>query len=98
MGTVYKAIDLELRRQVALKFLDLDDPRWARRFLLEARFQARIEHDHICRVYEVGEFEGKQYIAMQFIPGSAPLKSQIFTKIFCAFAAGKGNRRTLAYY
>lgn len=75
MGTVYKAIDLELRRQVALKFLDLDDPRWARRFLLEARFQARIEHDHICRVYEVGEFEGKQYIAMQFIPGKTLLEA-----------------------
>jgi eukaryotic-like serine/threonine-protein kinase len=73
MGTVYKAIDLELRRQVALKFLDLEDPRWARRFLLEARFQARIEHDHICKVYEVGEFEGKQYIAMQFIPGKTLL-------------------------
>lgn len=73
MGTVYKAMDLELRRQVALKFLDLDDPRWARRFLLEARFQARIEHDHICKVYEVGEFEGKQYIAMQFIPGKTLL-------------------------
>ncbi len=75
MGTVYKAIDLELRRQVALKFLDLDDPRWARRFLLEARFQARIEHDHICKVYEVGEIEGKQYIAMQFIPGKTLLEA-----------------------
>jgi tetratricopeptide (TPR) repeat protein len=75
MGTVYKAIDLELRRQVALKFLDLDDPRWARRFLLEARFQARIEHDHICKVYEVGEVEGKQYIAMQFISGKTLLEA-----------------------
>lgn len=81
VGTVYKAIDLELRRQVALKFLDIDDPRWARRFLLEARFQARIEHDHICKVYEVGEFEGKQYIAMQFIPGKTLLESATLINI-----------------
>jgi serine/threonine protein kinase len=81
MGTVYKAIDLELRRQVALKFLDLEDPRWARRFLLEARFQARIEHDHVCKVYEVGEFEGKQYIAMQFIPGKTLLEAALHLNI-----------------
>lgn len=69
MGTVFKAVDLELKRQVALKFLHIEDPRWSRRFLLEARFQARIDHDHICKVYEVGEIDGKHYIAMQFISG-----------------------------
>jgi serine/threonine-protein kinase len=75
MGTVYKAIDIELGRQVALKFLNLGDPQWSRRFLLEARVQARMEHAHICKVYEVGEVHGKQYIAMQFIPGKTMLEA-----------------------
>ncbi|HSE43400.1 MAG TPA: serine/threonine-protein kinase, partial [Acidobacteriota bacterium] len=75
MGTVYKAIDNELGRQVALKFLNLKDPHWSRRFLLEARVQARMEHPHICKVYEVGEVYGKQYIAMQFIPGKTMLEA-----------------------
>jgi serine/threonine-protein kinase len=75
MGTVYKALDMELGRQVALKFLTLGDPHWSRRFLLEARVQARMEHAHICKVYEVGEVHGKQYIAMQFIPGTTMLEA-----------------------
>lgn len=69
MGTVYMATDMELTRTVALKFLHTDDPRFARRFQLEARFQARIDHPNICKVYEVGETDNRQFIAMQFISG-----------------------------
>jgi serine/threonine-protein kinase len=69
MGIVYKAIDLQLQRQVALKFLHVEDQRWSRRFQLEARVQARIEHENICKVYDVGELDGRHYIAMQFISG-----------------------------
>jgi tetratricopeptide (TPR) repeat protein/predicted Ser/Thr protein kinase len=69
MGRVFKAWDPRLRRWVALKFLTSDDPELTTRFLREARAQARIEHPHICRVYEVGETAGRPYIAMQFIDG-----------------------------
>lgn len=41
-----------------------------KRFLREARAQAQIQHDHICKIYEVGAFAGKNYIAMQLIIGS----------------------------
>lgn len=69
MSTVYKAFDTSLNREVALKFLRWSDPEAADRFLMEARSQARLEHEHICRVYEAGDWEGRQYIAMQFIRG-----------------------------
>ncbi len=69
MGRVYRAVDRRLGRPVALKFLRSDDPDQVDRFLREARAQGRIEHDHVCRVYDVGEVEGRPYIAMQFIEG-----------------------------
>jgi serine/threonine-protein kinase len=77
MGAVYKAQDLRLKRIVAIKFLrtnpgEPDEPRQRKRFEREARAQARIEHPHICKIYEVGEVEGQPYIAMHFIDG-APL-------------------------
>ncbi len=69
MGRVYRAVDRRLQRTVAVKFMRSDDPEQAERFQREARAQARIEHDHVCRIYEVGEIEGKAYIAMQLIEG-----------------------------
>ena len=69
MGRVYLAVDRRLGRPVALKFLRSDDPDQVDRFQREARAQGRIEHDHVCRVYDVGEVEGRPYIAMQFIEG-----------------------------
>ncbi|OGF62408.1 MAG: hypothetical protein A2Y62_17340 [Candidatus Fischerbacteria bacterium RBG_13_37_8] len=69
MGQVYKAYDTQLKRCVALKLLKGDDPVLAKRFLQEAQAQARIEHEHVCKVYEVGEAEGKPYIVMQYIEG-----------------------------
>ncbi|HEX5058073.1 MAG TPA: protein kinase [Kofleriaceae bacterium] len=69
MGTVYKARDPQLRRFVALKFLTRSEPERARRFIAEARAQARVEHEHVCKVYEVGTAQGIPYIAMQFIDG-----------------------------
>src|SRR5262245_40081311 len=68
---VYKAIDLALNRNVALKFLFGGDPSEQKRLLQEARAQAQIEHDHVCKIYEVGSFSGKHYIAMQFIDGES---------------------------
>jgi len=69
MGAVYKARDRRLGRDVALKFIRGGDPNMVMRFLQEARAQARIDHPHVCKVYEVGEVEGKAYIAMQYVDG-----------------------------
>jgi len=69
MGTVYRAVDSKLGRTVALKLLKGTDASMLERFLGEARSQARIQHEHICRVYEAGEVDGEPYIAMQFIEG-----------------------------
>jgi len=69
MGAVYKARDPRLNRTIALKFIHSGDEQMILRFTQEARAQARIDHPGICKVYEVGEIEGKAYIAMQFING-----------------------------
>ncbi len=71
MGDVYKAKDPRLGRFVALKFLRRDDPDLVERFTREAQAQARIDHDHVCPVYEVGEIEGHSYIAMQYVAGGS---------------------------
>ena len=74
MGTVYRATDRRLNRAVAIKLLYLPEQsdlaeRQRLRFIREAQAQARIEHPHICKIYEVGEVEGQPYIAMQLIEG-----------------------------
>jgi formylglycine-generating enzyme required for sulfatase activity/predicted Ser/Thr protein kinase len=71
MSVVYRAYDEVLGRAVALKFLDEGDPVSTHRFLREARAQAKVEHPHICRIYEVGEIDGRPFIAMQLIAGGA---------------------------
>lgn len=71
MGSVYKATDRRLGRTVAIKFVRGDDERLTLRFLQEAKSQARIQHPGICQVLEVGEVEGKPYIAMQFVDGQS---------------------------
>jgi serine/threonine-protein kinase len=70
MGEVYKAWDPELERFVALKFLRFDDPELVERMFREARAQARVDHPGVCEVYEVGEDDGRPYIAMQYVEGS----------------------------
>ncbi|MDI1434340.1 protein kinase domain-containing protein [Polyangium sorediatum] len=69
MGSVFRGWDPRLGRAVALKLLKSDDPDGTRRFLAEARAQARVQHDNVCRVYEVGEADGQPYIAMELIDG-----------------------------
>lgn len=71
MGRVYRAHDPRLDRDVAIKILRDDDENTVRRFMQEAQTQARIEHDNVCRIYEVGEYKGRHYIAMQLIDGDA---------------------------
>jgi Protein kinase domain len=69
MGSVYKARDRRLGRTVAIKFLLGADPSLTMRFLREAHAQASIDHPNVCRVYDVGEVEGRAYIALQFVDG-----------------------------
>jgi len=69
MGTVYRAFDPRLQRWVALKFLRADDRRLAEACVREARAQARVEHENVCQIYEVGEVARRPYIAMQYIQG-----------------------------
>jgi tetratricopeptide (TPR) repeat protein/predicted Ser/Thr protein kinase len=69
MGLVFLAYDPLLRRNVALKFVRGDDPELARRFLSEARAQARVRHERVCEVYEVGEVHGRGFIAMRYVDG-----------------------------
>src|SRR6185503_18219347 len=65
MGEVWKALDTELNRWVALKFLRDEDPGVVARFQREARTAARLSHPGIASVHEVGEAEGRRFIAMQ---------------------------------
>lgn len=69
VGQVYRALDRQLRRTVAIKVLRSREPDAINRFRREAQAQARLDHDHICRVYEVGVFDGRPFIVMQFIEG-----------------------------
>jgi len=68
-GFVWRAIDPRIDRQVALKFLRVDDAKLAARLLREAQAQARIDHPNVCKVYDVGSLDGRPYIAMQFCEG-----------------------------
>ena len=72
MGVVHRAVDKALGRSVAIKLLRDENPRTVERFVREARAQARVVHEHVCRVYEVGTLDGHPFIAMQLVDG-APL-------------------------
>ena len=72
MGTVYRAWDEVLRRDVALKVMLAEADRRAReRFLREAQFAAKLDHENIVRVYRGGSDEGYLYLAMEFIEGQS---------------------------
>ncbi|MBI2900311.1 MAG: protein kinase [Planctomycetes bacterium] len=68
-GAVYKAYEKGLGRTVALKFLHSENPEDLLRFVREAQTAAKLSHPNIVPLYEVGEFGGKHYIAMEFIEG-----------------------------
>lgn len=72
MGDVYLADDTRLNRQVALKVPHFDRRTQAEvqeRFDREAKAAANLDHPHICRVHEVGEFDGRRFMVLEFIDG-----------------------------
>ena len=82
MGEVYLAEDTELKRQVALKFIPyqfMSDKDSMARFKREARATAAIEHPNIVTIYEVSEYQGRSFFAMEHIEGQ-PLRNIIKSK------------------
>ncbi len=72
MGDVYRATDVRLHRDVALKVLaqtKTADPQRVDRFMQEARVTASLDHAHIVRVYDVGRFEDRAYLVAELLEG-----------------------------
>ena len=72
MGEVYRADDLKLGQQVALKFLPesvAGDEEWLDRFLNEVKIARQISNPNVCRVYDVAEVDGHHFLSMEYIDG-----------------------------
>src|SRR6185369_8502790 len=74
MGEVYRAQDVKLGREVAIKVLPetfARDQLKLRRFEQEARLLANLEHPNICTLHDIGSQEGIDYLVMEYIKGEA---------------------------
>jgi len=102
MGVVYRAEDLTLKRRVALKFLPphlADTRELEERFLIEAQAAAALSHPNICVIHEVGESDGRPFIAMEYVEGETlrekvrkgPLKPEEAVDLTSQVAAGLGE-------
>jgi dienelactone hydrolase/predicted Ser/Thr protein kinase len=102
MGVVFKAEDIKLQRKVALKFLPTnlsESAELRERFLIEARAAAALSHPNICVIHEVGESEGRSFIAMEYVEGETlrdrikkkPLTNEDVLAITGQIAAGLGE-------
>jgi predicted Ser/Thr protein kinase len=72
MGEVYGADDLKLGQRVALKFLPADrlkSASWRDQFYAEVRMARQVSHPNVCRVYDVGESDGRLFLSMEFVDG-----------------------------
>ncbi len=81
MSVVYRALDTESDRDVALKILHIhmaDDDNLVRRFRREAQIAKHLQHPHIIRIYDYGEVKQRPYITMQFMTGGS--LAQLFAR------------------
>ena len=79
MGEVYKVFDKKIKEKVALKLLKPEiaaDEKMIERFRNELKYARKISHRNVCRMYDLSEEEGTQYITMEYVPGE-DLKSTI---------------------
>jgi tetratricopeptide (TPR) repeat protein len=103
MGVVYRARDLELGRDVALKFLRAAGPGGAKaraRLLREAQALARLSHPNVIRVYEVGTHDGDVFVAMERVDGTSVkewLKTRRGWREIVALYAGAGRGLAAAH-
>src|SRR5947208_17079522 len=70
MGEVYRADDLKLGQSVALKFLPehlMSDGAALARFHREVRVARQVSHKNVCRVYDIGEIDGRHFLSMEYI-------------------------------
>jgi serine/threonine-protein kinase len=78
MGVVYRAVDLRLDRQVALKLLPpekMADPRRRGRFVAEAKAASALNHPNIVTIHEIETVDGTDFIAMEYLPGRTLLEA-----------------------
>lgn len=72
MGEVYRADDVKLGQPVALKFLPArlaSEPAWIERFYAEVRHARQVAHPNVCRVYDIGEIDGRHFLSMEYVDG-----------------------------
>jgi tRNA A-37 threonylcarbamoyl transferase component Bud32 len=82
MGEVYKAEDIKLSQMVALKFLPdsyQNDSEMLERFHAEVRNARQVSHVNVCRVFDIGEIDGRHFLSMEFVDGDD--LSELLTRV-----------------